>query len=148
MEAGKEAGFYCETCDCTLKDSLAWLDHINGTYHNRALGMSMEVERSTVDQVKKRLEAMKRRKKGIVEVDKSSNEHLLLTDGKHAEDSGEDGIRVGSPGHGDTADGGGADDGDDADHQCGANTGTNQGKDDDEVLAMQKLMGFGSFGGT
>lgn len=24
------AGWYCKVCDCTLKDSLSWLDHING----------------------------------------------------------------------------------------------------------------------
>jgi len=23
-------GYFCETCDCTLKDSSAYLDHING----------------------------------------------------------------------------------------------------------------------
>jgi U4/U6.U5 tri-snRNP component SNU23 len=26
---GKSAGFYCETCDLTYKDSLSYLDHIN-----------------------------------------------------------------------------------------------------------------------
>ena len=54
----EQGGFYCEVCvacagarvsaadcdvgaqvcDCTLKDSVAWLDHINGKKHNRALG--------------------------------------------------------------------------------------------------------------
>ena len=37
--------------DCILRDSASYLDHINGKYHNRALGMSMRVERSTADQV-------------------------------------------------------------------------------------------------
>lgn len=42
---------------------MAYLDHINGKWHNRALGMSMTVEKSTADQVRKRLEEAKRRKK-------------------------------------------------------------------------------------
>lgn len=47
-----QAGYYCSVCDCILRDSASYLDHINGKYHNRALGMSMRVERSTADQVK------------------------------------------------------------------------------------------------
>lgn len=46
-----QAGYYCSVCDCILRDSQSYLDHINGKWHNRALGMSMRVERSTVDQV-------------------------------------------------------------------------------------------------
>ena len=46
-----QAGYYCSVCDCILRDSASYLDHINGKYHNRALGMSMRVERSTADQV-------------------------------------------------------------------------------------------------
>lgn len=47
----QQAGYYCKTCDCVLRDSQSYLDHINGKYHNRALGMSMRVEKSTVEQV-------------------------------------------------------------------------------------------------
>ena len=28
---GKSAGFYCETCDLTYKDSLSYLDHLNSS---------------------------------------------------------------------------------------------------------------------
>jgi U4/U6.U5 tri-snRNP component SNU23 len=47
----QQAGYYCSVCDCVLRDSQSYLDHINGKYHNRALGMSMKVEKSSVEQV-------------------------------------------------------------------------------------------------
>lgn len=46
-----QAGYYCSVCDCILRDSQSYLDHINGKWHNRALGTSMRVERSTADEV-------------------------------------------------------------------------------------------------
>lgn len=59
----QQAGYYCSVCDCVLRDSQSYLDHINGKWHNRSLGMSMRVERSTLDQVKNRLEAHKQKAK-------------------------------------------------------------------------------------
>lgn len=49
---GAQAGYYCSVCDCILRDSMSYLDHINGKYHNRALGMNMRVERSNADQAR------------------------------------------------------------------------------------------------
>ncbi len=40
---------------------MAYLDHINGKKHQKALGFSMRVERVGVDRVKERLGALKRR---------------------------------------------------------------------------------------
>ncbi|GBE81433.1 hypothetical protein BKA93DRAFT_815493 [Sparassis latifolia] len=48
-------GFYCETCNRTYKDSVGYLDHINGRAHLRALGQTTRIERSTVEQVRARI---------------------------------------------------------------------------------------------
>uniref|UniRef100_A0AAV1U879 U1-type domain-containing protein n=1 Tax=Peronospora matthiolae TaxID=2874970 RepID=A0AAV1U879_9STRA len=61
-DLSKSSGYYCEVCECSLKDSVAYLDHINGKKHLRKLGYSMRVERSTVDQVKSRLQSASKRK--------------------------------------------------------------------------------------
>lgn len=61
MEAGVGAGYWCEVCACLLKDSNAYLDHINGKKHQKALGFSMRVERVGTDVVKNKLDALKRK---------------------------------------------------------------------------------------
>lgn len=65
----QQAGYYCNVCDCILRDSQSYLDHINGKYHNRALGMSMTVEKSTADDVRKKFEALKKDKDEPAPVD-------------------------------------------------------------------------------
>ena len=54
-------GWHCKVCDCFLKDSMAYLDHINGKKHQRTLGFTMRVEQSSIGDVKARLEAHKRK---------------------------------------------------------------------------------------
>lgn len=53
------AGWFCDVCRCHLRDNIAYLDHINGKKHQRALGFSMRTERSTLEQVRERLRALK-----------------------------------------------------------------------------------------
>merc|ERR1712224_521624 len=49
------AGFYCSVCECIMKDSVTYLDHINGKWHRRGLGMSMRVEKVDAIRVRNRI---------------------------------------------------------------------------------------------
>lgn len=58
----QQGGFWCKVCECLLKDSGSYLDHLNGKKHNRTLGMSMRVRKATKSDVAERLKALKERK--------------------------------------------------------------------------------------
>lgn len=59
---GKGAGFYCEACDLTYKDNVQFVEHLNSKSHLVATGQTGEVRRATVEEVRERLEWLKRKK--------------------------------------------------------------------------------------
>mmetsp|Transcript_1548 Transcript_1548/g.2776 ORF Transcript_1548/g.2776 Transcript_1548/m.2776 type:complete len:196 (-) Transcript_1548:181-768(-) len=50
------SGFHCSVCDVLLKDSHAFLNHLNGKPHQKKLGMTMRVKRDTVSDVRAALQ--------------------------------------------------------------------------------------------
>jgi len=52
-------GYWCNVCECQLRDSQTYLDHINGRPHNRRLGMTMKVEKVEATDVAKRLKQLR-----------------------------------------------------------------------------------------
>lgn len=52
ITSAQSGGFYCEVCKVTMKDSNWYLNHINSRRHQKMLGMSMRVKRSTADEVR------------------------------------------------------------------------------------------------
>lgn len=59
---GKGAGFYCEVCNLTFKDSIQYTDHLNSKQHLYASGQKEQTTRATLDDVRKRLEYLKKKK--------------------------------------------------------------------------------------
>lgn len=55
-----QGGYWCSVCECLLKDSSTYLEHVNGRRHNRNLGMNMKVEKVGVDRVREKLKAMRK----------------------------------------------------------------------------------------
>ncbi|EGG02534.1 uncharacterized protein MELLADRAFT_66325 [Melampsora larici-populina 98AG31] len=52
-------GFYCNVCNRTSKDSSSYLDHLNSRFHLRQLGQKTQVERSTLDQVREKIQQLR-----------------------------------------------------------------------------------------
>lgn len=56
---GRGPGFFCEVCKKMCKDSVGYLDHINGRMHLRRLGQKTQAERATLEQVRERIAAVR-----------------------------------------------------------------------------------------
>eukprot|EP01083_Nonionella_stella_P000278 827_1 len=78
-------GWHCKVCDCFLKDSLAYLDHINGRKHQRKLGYSMRVEKSTTNEVVSKLDQLARDQKA-----KMNEAAALSNNSKNGQGIGDD----------------------------------------------------------
>ncbi|KAL9548499.1 hypothetical protein MBANPS3_005654 [Mucor bainieri] len=61
-DSRKQPGFYCKACDITIKDSVTWIDHLNGRKHLNNVGVSSKVEKADLSSVKERLAMLKRKK--------------------------------------------------------------------------------------
>lgn len=48
--------FSCPICKLFFKDSIVYLKHLNSKEHNREIGMSLEVEESTPEEIAQRLD--------------------------------------------------------------------------------------------
>ncbi|WBW70707.1 U4/U6 x U5 tri-snRNP complex subunit Snu23 [Schizosaccharomyces osmophilus] len=53
---GHGAGWYCEACNETYKDSLSWIEHLNSTQHLRKTRTVVTDRRATLEEVKERME--------------------------------------------------------------------------------------------
>ncbi|EPY54207.1 U4/U6 X U5 tri-snRNP complex subunit Snu23 [Schizosaccharomyces cryophilus OY26] len=53
---GHGAGWYCEACNETYKDSLSWIEHLNSTQHLRKTRTVVTDKRATLEEVKERME--------------------------------------------------------------------------------------------
>merc|ERR1711933_650911 len=60
-----QGGFWCSVCECLIKDSASYLEHVNGRRHNRNLGMNMKVEKIGVDRVKEKLKSLRKQPEAV-----------------------------------------------------------------------------------
>jgi len=158
-----QGGYWCSVCECLLKDSATYLDHVNGRRHNRNLGMNMKVEKIGVDRIKDKLRSMKKEPEAVDPVDIAARIQMLEEEqeekkrrkkekkrknkkkgpGEEAEDEGDE--DDGEPPEKKQK---GEDDvtGDEAEEgEAGEDGAEEAEEEDEETKMMKKMMGFGGF---
>lgn len=70
------SGFFCDVCGVGLKDSNRYLSHVNSKAHQKALGMSMRVRRSTKEEVREAFALAVRRRDARREMEAAGPETL------------------------------------------------------------------------
>jgi U4/U6.U5 tri-snRNP component SNU23 len=152
METGEGAGFYCEVCKVLCKDDRAYVGHVNGKNHQRALGFSMRVEKKGLSSVKEKLAGLKRKLKDGGETipittttsssSSSSSSSSKEGDGTGADADGAENKQAHPEHKKKRREGGNG-----SDDQQGK--GEKEEEDDEGVdPEMAAMMGFGGFGGS
>ncbi|KAK2198289.1 bifunctional U4-U6.U5 small nuclear ribonucleoprotein component Snu23/Matrin-U1-C-like [Babesia duncani] len=85
----EQGGFYCKLCDALLKDSQAYLDHLNGKKHNRMLGMTMRVEKVDAQTVAEKLKRLANQgpneRKTREELEREARERIMELEAQNRE---------------------------------------------------------------
>ncbi|KAJ8602976.1 hypothetical protein CTAYLR_001593 [Chrysophaeum taylorii] len=138
----KATGWFCDVCDCVLRDSASYLDHVNGKKHLRKLGFSMRVARVGVDAVRDRFKEKTSRRKQVAAAHAPDpvtaddwEARLERAQRQEAEDRRAAKRRRQEPPPDEVA-------------QDQKNHDDDDDDDDDEQAEMNALMGFGTFGGS
>ncbi|KAI8989581.1 hypothetical protein BDB01DRAFT_782390 [Pilobolus umbonatus] len=76
MDSRRQPGFYCKDCDVTIKDSVTYIDHLNGRKHLSNVGISRKVEKADLNSVKERLALLKRKKENPEQEEYDLDERL------------------------------------------------------------------------
>ena len=133
----KATGWYCDVCECLLRDSASYLDHINGKKHQRKLGYSMRVERVGVDAVRDRFaDQTEKRAAAAAAVERhktrdAGEEHERRLQQRDEDDAAEKAARR------------------EAKRQRKEErAAADQAEDPDFDAEMNAMMGFGGFGGS
>jgi len=125
-----QGGYWCSVCECLLKDSATYLDHVNGRRHNRNLGMNMKVEKIGIDRVKEKLRSMKREPEPVAVEDIATRIKMLEEEQEEKKRRKKEKKRKGKKKG--PADDEAADDGPDSDDEPAAKKQKGEDEDDDD----------------
>ncbi|GMH99072.1 hypothetical protein TrST_g8326 [Triparma strigata] len=135
-------GWHCKVCDCYLKDSMTYLDHINGKKHQRNLGYSMRVEKNTTEQVDDHLEsliALKKKSKKRKQISSEPTEIIPPPSPSPDSDSEESARKKKKEEKWKRKK-------EEKERKKLEALAKEEEEDDDPMAEMKKMMGFGSFG--